>query len=210
MALPLLHRSHAPRWGVYEHAPPAQPPAAVEVFTAVVVQDQQVFSQTGDDLSNLLHDLWRPFEHAKSASPRAAFYKANDRPAAWVVPDSQCLTFEWACLPSWGPQDIDAECRVEASLRMQLAVDEVALDFRVHQPSKGNLQITVMAYELIKIKTRVAQMKALGFDLQVFTAQNQWLGLASFFRHSFKSQKAMQERMTDQAALFLRHGQVPC
>ena len=93
---------------------------------------------------------------------------------------------------------------------MQLAPHQVALDYQVHQPIAGGLQVTVWAYEAFKLNERIAQMKDLGFDLQVFTAQSQMLGLASFFRHSFKSQQALQQRMTEQLVSMLRQGEVPC
>jgi hypothetical protein len=180
------------------------------VLTAVVVQDQQALTQTGLDLPSLMSELLLARELAWPALPSGPFFKANFRPTAWVIPDAQCLTFEWACLPSWGPLDIEAECRLEASARMQLAPNQVALDYRVHQPVKGRLQVTVWAYEDDKLTERVAQMKKLGFDLQVFTAQSHVLGLAGFFRHSFKSQQALQLRMSEQFASFLRQGEVPC
>jgi hypothetical protein len=44
----------------------------------------------------------------------------------------------------------------------------------------------------------------------VFTAQSQMLGLASFFRHSFKSQQALQQHMTEQLVSMCRQGEVPC
>jgi len=209
-ALPLFQRRHAPRWGVYEHPAPAQSSDAEVFFTAVVVHDQQVLAQTGEDLPSLMSELLLARERAWPVSRGDVIFKANVRPTAWVIPDAQCLAFEWTCLPSWGPHDIEAECRLEASVRMQLAPDQVALDYQVHQPIAGSLQVTVWAYEAFKLNERIAQMKDLGFDLQVFTAQSQMLGLASFFRHSFKSQQALQQRMTEQLVSMLRQGEVPC
>jgi hypothetical protein len=176
----------------------------------VVVHGQQVLTQTGEDLPSLMSELLLARERAWPVSRGDVIFKANVRPTAWVIPDAQCLAFEWTCLPSWGPHDIEAECRLEASVRMQLAPDQVALDYQVHQPIAGSLQVTVWAYEAFKLNERIAQMKDLGFDLQVFTAQSQMLGLASFFRHSFKSQQALQQHMTEQLISMLRQGEVPC
>ncbi len=209
-ALPLFQRRHAPRWGVFEHAASAQSPDDARFFTAVVVHGQQVLTQTGVDLPSLMSALLLAFERAWPALPRVPFFKTHVRPTAWVIPDTQCLTFEWTCLPSWGPPDIEAECRLEASVRMQLAPHQVALDYQVHQPVTGSLQATVWAYEAFKLHERMAHMKELGFDLQVFTAQSQALGLASFFRHSFKSQQALQQRISEQLVSYLRQGEVPC
>ena len=199
-----------PRWGVFEHAASAQSPDDARFFTAVVVHGQQVLTQTGVGLPSLMSALLLACERAWPALSHVPFFKTNDRPTAWVIPDAQCLTFEWACLPSWGPHDIEAECRLEASVRMQLAPHQVALDYQVHQPVTGSLQATVWAYEAFKLHERMAHMKELGFDLQVFTAQSQALGLASFFQHSFKSQQALQQRITEQLVSFLRQGEVPC
>lgn len=176
----------------------------------MVVHGQQVLTQTGVDLPSLMSALLLAFERAWPALPRVPFFKTHVRPTAWVIPDTQCLTFEWTCLPSWGPPDIEAECRLEASVRMQLATHQVALDYQVHQPVTGSLQATVWAYEAFKLHERMAHMKELGFDLQVFTAQSQALGLASFFRHSFKSQQALQQRISEQLVSYLRQGEVPC
>ena len=209
-ALPLFQRRHAPRWGVYEHSASEQSSDAQGFFTAVVVHGQQVLTQTGVDLPSLMSELLLARERAWPVSRGDVIFKANVRSTAWVIPDAQCLAFEWTCLPSWGPHDIEAECRLEASVRMQLAPDQVALDYQVHQPIEGSLQVTVWAYDAFKLNERIAQMKDLGFDLQVFTAQSQMLGLASFFRQSFKSQQALQQRMTEQLVSMLRQGEVPC
>lgn len=176
----------------------------------VVCQDQQVLTQTGADLPQLMSQLLQARALAWPASPSARFFKANFKPTAWVIPDSLYFTFEGACLPNWGPHDIDAECRLEASARMQLAPDQLALDYKVHQSAHGGLQVTVWAYEQSKLTSRSLQMKNLGFDLQVFTAQSQVAGLAGFFRHSFKSQQDLQVRMSEQMASFLSQGEVPC
>ena len=209
-ALPLFQRRHAARWGVYEHAASAQSPDDLRFFTAVVVHGPQVLTKTGEDLPSLMSALLLACEQALPALPRVPFFKTHVRPTAWVIPDAQCHTFEWACLPSWGPPDIDAECRLEASVRMQLAPHQVVLDYQVHQPVTGSLQATVWAYAASKLNERIEHMKELGFDLQVFTAQSQALGLASFFRHSFKSQQALQQRISEQLVSYLRQGEVPC
>ncbi len=206
----LFQRLHAPRWGVYQHAELAQSLAHRGGFTAVVVHGQQVLTHTGLQLTRVMSELLQTQALAWPALSHDVFFKVKHRPAAWIIPDAQCLTFEWLCWPHWGPHDIEAECRLEASVRMQLAPQQVALDYRVHQPVKGSLQITVWAYEMFKLHERMAQMKDLGFELKVFTTQSQWPGLARFFRHSFKSQQALHQRILEQMASVPCAGEAAC
>jgi hypothetical protein len=100
--------------------------------------------------------------------------------AAWVLPDVQVDCFEWACLPTWGPDDIDAECRLEASARSQIPVADLALDFKVHRTSEGQLWAKVWHCSQAHINALKMQTQTLNLSLKLVTVQSQAAELENF------------------------------
>ena len=171
---PSLHLPTAPRWVIYAIETP------VEVFTVLAVKGGQVIQHTGIDLGLQFERALKSSAMAWPIWARWAKARPKQMWAAWVLPDVQVDCFEWACLPTWGPDDIDAECRLEASARSQIPVADLALDFKVHRTSEGQLWAKVWHCSQAHINALKMQTQTLNLSLKLVTVQSQAAELENF------------------------------
>jgi hypothetical protein len=206
-ALPSCQWPQEPRWGVYAHA------ASPNLFTVLAVQNNRVLVQTGLNLAVQIGLLRRVLP---AQWPRPSVFKkvkqmTQFKPsAAWVMLDSQMESFEWPCASVWGPKDIEAECRLEASLRLQIPASDLALDYEVARALDGQLWVKVWVCRQTAVDACVAQLHVLGLQLRVVTASSHLDELAQFFRHSEQAQQKLHQRIHAQEAEFWQQGQVVC
>lgn len=200
----LLHLPTMPRWAVYVHATPS------EQLSLVAAKDGQVMSQTGRNLPLLVRDVlqasclaWPRWAHRQAT-------KAQSMAAAWIVPDAQIFSFECVCEPHWGPRDVAAECRLEASARIHLPSAELALAYHVHRLSNGALRVKVDVCQQSLMAEHKERLKNLGLQLQVFTTLSQVTGMSSFLGLSLPVQQALHERIGLQVLTLLAQGELTC
>ena len=151
-----------------------------EVFTVVACKDGQVFQHTGVHLSRQVENTLRDLELAWPRRSRRIVFKPPELWVAWVLPDAQLTCFEWPCSPSWGPTDIEAECRLEAGARLQIPTADMALDYIVQRTPEGQLTVKVWHCPQAKVNALTLQAKELGLALQVITAHSQKSDVANF------------------------------
>lgn len=193
-----------PRWGIYTHT------ALPNLYSVVAVQGQQVLTQTGHDLS-LQSKLLKASVQAEWGLPFAGRWTHQVEPAAaWVMPNEHLESFEWPCSTSWGPQDIEAECRLEASSRMQVPASQLALDYEVQRSPDGQLSVRVWMCQQTQVDACVAQVQALGWQLKLVTMFGQLDELSSFFKRSRQAQHQLHQRILADATACLDQGVVSC
>ena len=153
----------------------------VDVVTVLAVKGGQVIQHTGNDLglqfANTLKSsalAWPQWARWAKARPRQMW-------AAWVLPDAQVNSFEWRCSPTWGPKDIDAECRLEASARSQIPLANLALDYKVYRGIESSLWVKVWHCTQTQINALKLQTQALNLSLQMVTVQSQATELENFW-----------------------------
>jgi hypothetical protein len=88
------------------------------------------------------------------------------------LPDDQFQTFKMACMPQWGRQDIEAECRVEAARLMQRPLEDLILDFEVQAAPEGALMAHVMVCDNVLVEAATAMFEKLGFKLNNLTCHS--------------------------------------
>lgn len=188
-AMSTLSLPTAPRWLVYARN------ASSHVLTVVAVKDRQMLAQTGTDLATLVAELlceckaaWPNWASGHSIKPRVMA-------AAWIVPDAQLFSFEWPCASSWGPLDVEAECRLEASARTNRLPAQLALSYCVRQSADGLLTVKVDVCEQSLVDARRAQTKALNLQLQIYTTLGEVSGMAAFSGLAWPVQQALHQRM---------------
>jgi len=206
-ALPSFQWPIAPRWGIYAHA------TSPDLFTVVAVQGHQILFQTGLNLVAQVALLQRTIQ-SKRSSPSVFKNILQVGPfkprAAWVMPDAHIESFEWPCAPEWGPQDIEAECRLEASSRLQIPALDLALDYEVQRAPDGQLWVRVWTCRQTQLNAQTAQMHSLGLQLRVVTAYSHLDELARFFKSSVLAQQQLHQRIDAQVAVCIQSGDVTC
>lgn len=75
-------------------------------------------------------------------------------------------------MPQWGPQDIEAESRLEAARLMGRPIEDVSLDFQVHGLPEGAMLATVMACESALVQAAMAMFEKLGFKLNSLSSHS--------------------------------------
>jgi hypothetical protein len=164
----------APRWGIYTMD------TTSEAFTVLASKDGQVIQHTGVNLTHQVEGTLQDMALAWPRRRRRSLFKPPVLWAAWVLPDAQLTCFEWPCSPIWGPQDIEAECRLEAIARMQIPIADMALDYIVQRTPEGQLTVKVWHCPQVKVNALASQAKELGLTLQVITAHSQKADVAKF------------------------------
>lgn len=193
-----------PRWGIYTHT------ALPNLYSVVAVRGQQVRTQTGIDLS-VQAKLLKACVQAEWNLPSAGKWARHvESVAAWVMPNEHLESFEWSCSTSWGPQDIEAECRLEASTRMQVPASQLALDYEVQRSPEEQLWVKVWMCQQTQVDACVSQAHALGWQLKVVTSFGQLDELASFFKRSMQAQHQLHQHIVAEATAYLEQGVVTC
>ena len=89
-----------------------------------------------------------------------------------LLPDHCFHTFQMPCMPQWGPQDIEAESRLEAARLMRLPMETLSLDFEVQAMPNGALSAQVMACKSSMVQDALALFEKLGFQLNSLTSHS--------------------------------------
>lgn len=153
-----------------ELAEMSEPPQFSWVVTAV--RRNKVIVQKGLSLRHLLQTCltasgaeWPPLQ-AASGMPRSAIH------LTLFLPDDQFHAFKMPCMPQWGPQDIEAECRLEAARLMRLPLEALILDFEVQAAPEGALVAHVMVCENNLVQDALVMFEKLGFKLNSLSAHS--------------------------------------
>ena len=88
------------------------------------------------------------------------------------LPDACFDTFKMPCMPQWGPQDIEAECRLEAARLMRRPLEALILDFEVQATPDRSLVAHVMVCENAMVQAAKRMFEKLGFKLNSLTCHS--------------------------------------
>jgi hypothetical protein len=181
---------HVGVWQISSHPSEAKPLHSDVLDThqsswaVTTVKSARVTVQRGLSLRHLLHLSLKLGDDHQVANP-AAHPSINP---TWMpeplsiqesaisltlfLPDHHFCTFQMPCMPQWGPQDIEAESRLEAARLMGRPMEDVSLDFQVHGLPEGTMLATVMACESALVQAAMAMFEKLGFKLNSLSSHS--------------------------------------
>jgi len=152
-----------------------------KVWAALAVQGSLVMYRRAENLSQLILQLRA--DCLESGSPQipasgvARWLKS--RPKLWgqssAIPTVLMVQAEemrqgyLQCLPNWSPEDIEAECWLEAASLLQLPMGQVAMDFEVHFTDKAQWVAHYMACPVSLVNFYTEQISALDLQLEAIT-----------------------------------------
>lgn len=165
--------------------------STVKVWAALAVQHAAVLYRRAEDLATLMSHL------------RADCLQALPHSTILMLHTPEIWAGDFHCQVHWGPEDIAAECWLEAANALQLPVAELAMDFVVHASPGGNWLARCRACPRSMAKAYTAQFNALDLQLEVITcaSQSDELGeawnllpglMAEAFRLPYKDELASQ------------------
>ena len=96
------------------------------------------------------------------------------------LPDKDFNTFYIPCLAAWGTKDIEAECWLEASSRLQCSVSQLAMDFEVRMTSENQLMAEVLVCQSDVVQSSVSLFNSIGLRLHVLSSQSRSPAFAGF------------------------------
>lgn len=132
----------------------------VKVWAALAVQHTAVLYRRAENLASLM----LLFKDCFQAKPHSTILMLHP-PEIWAG--------DVHCQAHWGPEDIAAECWLEAASALQLPVSELAMDFEVHSSLEGQWLALCRACPQSLIKAYLAQLKVLGLQPNAITCASQ-------------------------------------
>ena len=133
----------------------------VKVWAALAVQHARVLYGRAESLADLMSQL------------KADCLEESPNPAVLMLQPHEVWASDVHCQAHWGPEDIEAECWLEAAAAFQLPVAELAMDFEVHSSSEGNWLAHCWACPQSLVQAYLAQLSALGLELEIITCATQ-------------------------------------
>ena len=133
----------------------------VKVWAALVVQQTAVLYCRAENLVALMSQLRVDCLQAKPHSTILTLHS----PEIWAG--------EVHCQTHWGPEDIAAECWLEAANALQLPVAELAMDFEVRSSLEGHWLAQFRACPQSLVEAYLAQLNALDLQPDAITCASQ-------------------------------------
>jgi hypothetical protein len=181
---------HVGVWQISSHPLEAKPQhsdafdARQSSWAVTTVKSAKVTVQRGLSLRHLLHlslklgddhQVANPAPHPSinpTWKPEPLSIQESAISLTLFLPDHHFCTFQMPCMPQWGPQDIEAESRLEAARLMGRPMEDVSLDFQVHGLPEGAMLATVMACESALVQAAMAMFEKLGFKLNSLSSHS--------------------------------------
>ena len=135
--------------------------STVKVWAALAVQHAAVLYRRAEDLATLMSHL------------RADCLQALPHSTILMLHTPEIWAGDFHCQVHWGPEDIAAECWLEAANALQLPVAELAMDFEVHSSLEGHWLANYRACPQSLVKAYVAQLNALDLQPDAITCSSQ-------------------------------------
>jgi len=133
----------------------------VKVWAALAVQHASVLYRRAENLAPLMSQLRVDCLQEKPHSTILMLHS----PEIWAG--------DVHCQAHWGPEDIQAECYLEAANALQLSVAELAMDFEVHSSLEGHWLAHCRACPQSLIEAYLAQLNALDLQPDAITCASQ-------------------------------------
>ena len=135
--------------------------STVKVWAALAVQHAAVLYRRAEDLATLTSHL------------RADCLQALPHSTILMLHFPEIWAGGFNCQVHWGPEDIAAECWLEAANALQLPVAELAMDFEVHSSLEGHWLANYRACPQSLVKAYLAQLNALDLQPDAITCASQ-------------------------------------
>ena len=136
-------------------------PSPVKVWVALAIQHASVVYSRAENLAPLMSQLIR---NCLQAKPHSTILMLHS-PEIWAG--------DLHCQAHWGPEDIAAECWLEAAGALQLPVTELAMDFEVHSSLEGHWLAQFRACPQSLVEAYLAQLNALDLQPDAITCASQ-------------------------------------
>ena len=135
--------------------------STVKVWAALAVQQAAVLYRRAEDLATLMSHL------------RVDCLQALQHATILMLHSPEIWAGEVHCQTHWGPEDIAAECWLEAAYALQLPVVELAMDFEVHSSLEGHWLAHYRACPQSLVEAYLAQLNALDLQPDAITCASQ-------------------------------------
>jgi len=139
--------------------------SAVKTWAAIATQHHQTFFRRAESLSELLVQL-RTDCLENWPQPKRI-------PIALMLSSADILERDLQCQARWSPDDIAAECCLEAASQLQVPVAQLSMDFEVHLSAQGHWVASYVACPQSLVQAYQFQLAALNFQLDVVTSSSQ-------------------------------------
>ena len=133
----------------------------VKVWAALAVQYARVLYGRAESLADLMSQL------------KVDGLQGRPHPTALMLQPHEIWAGDVHCQAHWGPEDIEAECCIEAAAALQLPVADLAMDFEVHSIAQGSWLAHCWACPQSMVKAYLAQLSVLGLQLDIITCVTQ-------------------------------------
>jgi len=160
-------------------------PSPAKVWAALAVQDSRVLYRRAKRLSQLIQQLrrdvienWSPKKTLRGFAlwlkPHPGLQdQSKSIPTVLLVQPEEILRGHRQCLPNWSPDDIEAECWLEAASQLQLPIAQVAMDYEVELTAEGHWVAHYMACPQSLVKLYCAELSALNLQLEAITCSSE-------------------------------------
>ena len=152
-----------------------------KVWAALAVQGSLVMYRRAENLSQLIvqlrADCLETWSSQKPGRGIATWFKSRFRlqvqsssmPTVLMVQPEEMQQGHLQCLPNWSPEDIEAECWLEAASLLQLPIAQVAMDFDVQLRDEALWVAHYMACPISLVNLYTEQISGLDLQLEAIT-----------------------------------------
>jgi hypothetical protein len=143
----------------------------VKIWAAIATQQHQTLLRRAESLTDLLVQLRTDcLENWPKPKPRP---RPKPISIALMLTSSELLERDLQCQARWSPDDIAAECCLEAASQLQIPVSQLAMDFEVQLSAQGLWIASYVACSQSLVQAYQSQLTALNFQLDVLTSWSQ-------------------------------------
>ena len=129
--------------------------------------------QKGEELAELMGVSMSPRCRAWHEMNVTSRMKLTGIHTSLYLPDEGFNTFHMPCLAAWGAKDIEAECWLEASSRLQCPVSQLAMDYAVRIADNKQLMAEVLVCQSDLVRRSVLLFSSMGLNIDVISSQSQ-------------------------------------
>lgn len=157
----------------------------IKVWAALALQDSRVLYCRAEGLSQLLAQLKTDFPDTASLkksikgiagwlkSRRSLHDQSRSISTVLLLQPPEILLGDKRCLPNWSPEDIEAECWLEAASLLQLPVSQLALDFEVQLTAEGQWVARYTACPHSLVTLYVTELSVFKLRLEAITCSSE-------------------------------------
>jgi hypothetical protein len=128
--------------------------------------------QKGEELSEIIGFSMSPRFMAWHEMSVPSRKKLKGIHTSLYLPDEGFNTFRVPCMAAWNAKDIEAECWLEASSRLECPVSQLAMDYEVRIADDQQLMAEVLVCQLDVVRRSVLLFSSIGLNIDVISNQS--------------------------------------